>query len=209
MPLQLQDSRWKPRNQTIWLPFCTHSTGSVAVSVTARIQYFRFTPSVTFPCQILVPNTCPMPCTFIHHLDNSVRPVTTAFFVYPLSEQSPVVKELDPSHMLVLWCGTDFCTTSGPQSQNLHSSRPLKPISLPPTTEFQCSIPLPLATHVAARVTPHSSHLFFSLCYYLQCTIVECLCMLFVVVVLLLLVLLWSASSPNKMGRSRSLLYYY
>ena len=38
-------------------------------------------------------NTCPGSCGFIHHRDNSVRPVTTAVFVFPPSKQKPLVKD--------------------------------------------------------------------------------------------------------------------
>ena len=53
----------------------------------ARLSYFsyiyiQYPPSVTVLCQIPVLNICPGSCGFIHHRDNSVRPVTTAFFVF-------------------------------------------------------------------------------------------------------------------------------
>ena len=78
------------------LPFCTHSIGCQW-----RLEFStKYPPSVTVLCQIPVLNIRPGSCGFIHHRDNSVRPVTTAFFVFPPSNQKPLVKGL--FHMLVL-----------------------------------------------------------------------------------------------------------
>ena len=59
-------------------PFCTHSIGCQS-----QLEFStKYPPSVTVLCQIPVLNICPGSCGFIHHRDNSVRPVTTAFFVF-------------------------------------------------------------------------------------------------------------------------------
>ena len=77
--MQLQDSQSMLPNQTILLPFCTHS-----ISCQSQLEFStKYSPSVTVLCQIPVLNICPGSCGFIHHQDNSVRPVTTAFFVFP------------------------------------------------------------------------------------------------------------------------------
>ena len=122
--MQLQDLQSKLQNQTILLPFCTHSTGCQW-----QLEFStKYPPSVTVLCQIPVLNTCPGSCRFIHHQDNTVRPVTTAFFVFPLFKQWPLVK--DPFHMLVLWPGTNFHMTLGLHSQKPHSGKFSKPICL-------------------------------------------------------------------------------
>ena len=78
------------------LPLCTHST-----SCQCLLEYnAKYPPYVTVPWEILVLNTCPKSCKFIYKLDNSVRLVTNAFFVYPLSKQKTFVK--DPFHTLAL-----------------------------------------------------------------------------------------------------------
>ena len=59
----------------------------------------------------------------LNHLDNSVRPVTTAFFVYTLSKQTPLVKE--PFDMQVLWSGTNFHMTSEFTIKSLIQKGPL------------------------------------------------------------------------------------
>ena len=94
--MQLQDSQSKLPNQTILLPFCTHSIGCQS-----QLEFStKYPPSVRVLCQIPVLNICQGSCGFIYHRDNSVRPVTTAFFVFPPSKQKPLVKGL--FHMLVL-----------------------------------------------------------------------------------------------------------
>ena len=80
--------------------------------------------SVTIACQILVVNTCPKSCKFMHHLDNSIRPVTTAFFVYRLSKQKHTVK--DPFHMQVLCSRTNFRMTSEIHTQKPPSKKAFK-----------------------------------------------------------------------------------
>ena len=76
--MQLQDSQSKLPNQTILLPFCTHSIGCQS-----QLEFStNYPPSVTVLCQIPVLNICPGSCEFIHHRDNSVRPATTAFFFF-------------------------------------------------------------------------------------------------------------------------------
>ena len=83
--MQLQDSQSKLPNQTILLPFCTHS-----ICCQSQLEFStKYPPSVTVLCQIPVLNICPGSCGFIHHRDNSVRPATTAFFVFPPSKQKP------------------------------------------------------------------------------------------------------------------------
>ena len=100
--MPLLDSQSKLQNQTILLPFCTNSTGYQCL-----IEYnTKYSPSVTVPCQILVLDTCPKSCKLIHNQDNSVRPVTTAFFVYSLSKQKPLVK--DSFYMQALRSSTNF-----------------------------------------------------------------------------------------------------
>ena len=81
--MQLKDSQPKLPNQTILLPFCTHSIGCQW-----QLEFStEYPPSVTVLCQIPVLNICPGSCGFTYHRDNSVRPVTTAFFVFPPSKQ--------------------------------------------------------------------------------------------------------------------------
>ena len=87
--IQLQDSQSKLPNQTILLPFCTHSIGCQSQSEFST----KYPPSVTVLCQIPVLNICPGSCGFMHHRDNSFRPATTAFFVFPPSKQKPLVKD--------------------------------------------------------------------------------------------------------------------
>ena len=83
--MQLQDSQSKLPNQTILLPFCNHSIGCQW-----QLEFStKYPPSVTVLCHIQVLNTCPGSCRFTHHRDNAVRPVTTAFFVFPPSKQKP------------------------------------------------------------------------------------------------------------------------
>ncbi len=143
--MQLQDSQSKLPNQTILLPFCTHSIGCQS-----QLEFStKYPPSVTVLCQIPVLNICPGSCGFIHHRDNSVRPVTTAFFVFPPSKQKPLVK--GPFHMLVLWSGTNFHMTSGVHSQKPHSSKPSKPICLARTTSL--TVFVLFATPVAGWVS--------------------------------------------------------
>ena len=77
----------------------------------------KYSPSITVLCQVLVLNTCPKSCKFIHHLDNSIPPVTITFFVCPLSKQKPLVKLKDPFHMQALPSGTNFHMTSEIQSK--------------------------------------------------------------------------------------------
>ena len=94
--MQLQDSQSKLPNQTILLSFCTHSIGCQW-----QLEFStKYPPSVIVFCQIPVLNICPGSRGFIHHRVNSVRPVTTTFFVFPPSKQKPLVK--GPFHMLVL-----------------------------------------------------------------------------------------------------------
>ena len=106
----------------------------------------KYPPSVTVLCQIPVLNICPGSCGFIHHQDNSDRPVTTAFFMFPPSKQKFLVK--GPFHMLVLWSGTNFHMTSGVHS---HSSKPSKPICLARTTSL--TVFVLFATPVAGWVS--------------------------------------------------------
>ena len=134
------------------LPFCTHSIGHQW-----QLEFSTKYPlSVTVLCQIPVLNTCPGSCRFIHHRDNSVRSVTTAFFVFPPSKQKPLVK--DPFYKLVLWSGTNFSMTSGLQSQKPHSSKPSKHICLARTTCLKVFVLF--ATPVAGWV----SRLGYSFC---------------------------------------------
>ena len=71
--MQLQDSQSKLPNQTILLPFCTHSIGCQS-----QLEFStKYPPSVTVLCQIPVLNIYPGPCGFIHHRDNSVHPVSS------------------------------------------------------------------------------------------------------------------------------------
>ena len=211
--MQLQDSQSKLPNQTILLPFCTHSIGCQS-----QLEFStKYPPSVTVLCQIPVLNICPGSCGFIHHRDNSVRPATTAFFVFPPSKQKPLVKS--PFHMLVLWSGTNFHMTSGVHSQKPHSSKPSKPICLARTTSL--TVFVLFATPVAGWVSrlgyifraPSPSPIFcrfWSVLLAAVLLLAAFACFVVVVVVVLLYaVLLWSASSPNEMGRSRSPLYYY
>ena len=129
--MQLQDSQSKLPNQTILLPFCPHSIGCQW-----QLEFStKYLPSVTILCQIPVLSTWPGSCGFIHRWDNSVRPVTTAFFMFPPWKQKPLVK--DPFHMLVLWSGTNFHMTWGLHSQKPHSSKPSKPICLARTTSLK------------------------------------------------------------------------
>ena len=88
----LLNSQFKLQSQTILLPFCTHSTGCQCL-----LEYdTKYPPFVTIPYQILVLSTCSKSCRFEHHQDNSVRPVTTTFLVYPLSKRKHSIK--DPFH---------------------------------------------------------------------------------------------------------------
>ena len=109
----LLDSQLKLQNQTLLLPFCTHSTGCQCPLVYST----KYPPFVKVPHQILVLNTCPKSCKFMHHLDNSIPPVTITFFVCPLSKQKPLVKLKDPFHMQALPSGTNFHMTSEIQSK--------------------------------------------------------------------------------------------
>ena len=150
--------------------------------------------------------------------DNSVCPVTTAFFVFPPSKQKPLVK--GPFHTVVLWSGTNFHTTTAVHSQKPHSSKPSKPICLARTTSL--TVFVLFATPVAGWVSrlsyifcaplpplPHFCRFWsVSLAAVLLLAAFACFVVV-VVVVLLYAVLLWSASSLNEMGRSRSLYYYY
>ena len=129
--MQLQDSQSKLPNQTILLPFCTRSIGCQS-----QLEFStKYPPSVTVLCQIPVLNICPGSCGFIHHRNNSVRPATTAFFVFPPSEQKLLVK--GPFHMLVLWSGTNFHMTSAVHCQKPHLSKPSKPICLACATSLR------------------------------------------------------------------------
>ena len=147
--MPLLHSRSKLQNQPILLPFCAHSTGCQCL-----LEYnAKYPPSVTVPCQIPVRNTCPKSCKFMHHLDNSVRPVTTALFVYPLSKQKHMVK--DPFHMQALSSGTNIHMTSEVDNQKPHSKRPSKPVSLLCTTESQ---------NVPSRLPQMSQSQYSTLC---------------------------------------------
>ena len=76
--------------QTILLPFCTHSIGCQW-----QLEFStKYPSSVTVLCQIPFLNTCPGSCGFIHHRDNSVRPLTTALFVFSPSKQKLLSKIL-------------------------------------------------------------------------------------------------------------------
>ena len=58
--IQLQDWQSKLPNQTILLPFCTHSTGCQW-----QLEFStKYPPSVTVPCQVPVLNICPGSCGF-------------------------------------------------------------------------------------------------------------------------------------------------
>ena len=98
--MQLQDSRSKLPNQTMILPpFCTHS-----IRCQWQLEFgTKYPPSVTVLCQIPVLNICPRSCGFIHHRDNSVRPVTTTFFVFPPSKQKPLVRGPFHNASPVIW----------------------------------------------------------------------------------------------------------
>ena len=69
------------------------------LTVAARIQY-KYPPSVTVLCQIPVLNICQGSCGFIHHRDNSVRPLITAFFVFTPSKKK---KKLRSKMLFICW----------------------------------------------------------------------------------------------------------
>ena len=124
--------------------------------------------------------------------------------------------------MLVLWSGTNFHMTSGVHSQKPHSSKPSKPICLARTTSLAvfALFATPVVEYPGLAISfvpppPPLPHFFcfgrfWSVLLAAVLLLVAFACFVVVVVVVLLYaVLLWSASSPNEMGRPRSPLYYY
>ena len=121
-------------------------------------------------------------------------------------------------HMLVLWSGTNFHITSGGHSLKPRSNKPSTPICLARTTSLKVFVLF--ATPVAGWVSwlgyifcsplpplPHFCHFLSLLAAVLL--LAAFACFVVIVVVQFYTVLLWSTSSPNEMGRSRSLLYYF
>ena len=131
----------------------------------------KYSPSITVLCQVLVLNTCPKSWNFIHHLDNSVRPLTASIFVYILSKQKPLVK--DPFLTLALSSGTHFQMTPEIHNQKPHSKTFKSDLFAVHYWITECSIPF--TTHVAAWVqcaffnAPFlylSRHYYYHLLYY-------------------------------------------
>ena len=115
--------------------------------------------------------------------------------------------------MLVLWSGTNFHMTSGVHSQKPHS----KSVCLARTT--RPTVFVLFATPIAGWVSrlgyifrapsPSPPPFFVVFVVDLCCWLLYCCWLPSRALLSFYAVLLWSASSPNKMGHSRSLLYYY